>query len=235
MYRELVITPPFFEIGPKAYLYGAEMLAFARQADAASEKYDVRIILTPQVVDIPLLARETKKVLVFAQHMDDLEVGRGVGSILPEAVRAAGAVGVLLNHVEKRLPCEVIERTIRRADTVGLATMVCADTSEDAAVIARMQPNIVLVESPALIGAGGRDEGAKKEIARINQIVWDINPEIRVLHGAGIQSGQDVYDVIAAGAQATGSTSGIILASDPAAMLDEMIHAVRSAWDDTHK
>ncbi len=234
MYQALMIDPPFFEIGPKAYLYGAEVLFLARQADEASLKHDVRIIFTPQVVDIPLLAHGTKNILIFAQHMDDLEIGRGVGSILPEAVKAAGAVGVLLNHVERRLSQEVIERTIRRADTVGLATMVCADTIEDAVMIARMQPNIVLVESPALIGAGGRDEFAKKEINRINQSIWDINPEIRVLHGAGIQSGQDVYDVIAAGAQATGSTSGIILAQDPPAMLDEMIHAVRSAWDDTH-
>ena len=235
MYRELEITPPFFEIGPKAYLYGQEMLALARQADDASKKYDVCIIITPQTVDIPLLAGGTKNILVFAQHVDDLEIGRGIGTVLPEAIKAAGAVGVLLNHVEKRLPHAVIERTIRRADAVGLATMVCADTVEDAAVIARMQPNIILVESPALIGEGARDEGDKKEIGRINQTVWDVNPEIRVLHGAGIQSGQDVYDVIAAGAQATGSTSGIILAVDPAAMLDEMIRAVRTAWDDSHR
>jgi triosephosphate isomerase len=235
LYQALDIRPPFFEIGPKAYLYGSGIIPLAKQADIACQKYDVQIIFTPQTVDIPLLVRETKHILIFAQHMDELEIGRGVGSVLPEAIKAAGASGVLLNHVERRLPHDLIGRTIRRADEVGLATMVCADTIEDAAVIARMQPNIVLVESPALIGAGGRDVSAKKEIARINQVVWDVNPAIRVLHGAGIQSGQDVYDVIAAGAQATGSTSGIILAINPAVMLDEMIHAVRSAWDDTHK
>lgn len=235
MYQGLSIIPPFFEIGPKAYLYGPEMITLARLAETASNKYDVRIIFTPQTVDIALLARETKHILVFAQHMDALGIGRGTGSILPEAVKAAGAVGVLLNHVEKRISHDVIERTIRRADEVGLATMVCADTINEASIIARMQPNIVLVESPALIGEGARDKDARKEINRINQAVWDINPDIRVLHGAGIQSGQDVYDVIAAGAQATGSTSGIILAREPAVMLDEMIHAVRLAWDDTHK
>jgi triosephosphate isomerase len=234
MNREFCITPPFFEIGPKAYLYGRDALDLARWADAASTRYGVDIILTPQATDIYLLAKEVKTIRIFAQHMDPLEIGRGVGSILPEAVKAAGASGVLLNHVEKRLSHEVIDRSIRRADEVGLASMVCADTIEDAVEIARMQPNIVLVESPALIGLGARDVAARQEISRINQVIWKINPAIRVLHGAGIQSSQDVYDVIAAGAQATGSTSGILLSKNPKTMLDEMIHATRSAWDDTH-
>ena len=55
-----------------------------------------------------------------------------------------------------------------------------------------------------------------------------------MLHGAGISSGKDVYAIIAAGAQGTGSTSGVIKAPDPFAMLEEMIRSVRQAWDDTH-
>jgi triosephosphate isomerase len=110
MYRGLEITPPFFEIGPKAYLYGKELLALAKHADALSEKYRVQIIITPQCVDIEMLAREMERVLIFAQHMDALEVGRGVGSVLPEAVKAAGAAGVLLNHFEKRLSMDVLQR-----------------------------------------------------------------------------------------------------------------------------
>jgi triosephosphate isomerase len=33
--------------------------------------------------------------------MDPLPIGKGNGTVLPEAVKAAGAVGVLLNHAEK--------------------------------------------------------------------------------------------------------------------------------------
>jgi len=234
MYRGLEITPPFFEIGPKAFLYGPAVLDLARHADAASRKYDVRIIFTPQAVDIRLVAEGTKDLLVFAQHMDSLPVGRGVGSILPEAVKAAGAVGVLLNHVEKRLSMDELERTIRRADEVGLASMACADDLEDAVRIARMAPNILIVESPELIGGGKRAANDRQAVARINATLWGINPEMRVLHGAGINSGQDVYDIIAAGSQAAGSTSGIIKADDPFAMLEEMIRSVRLAWDQTH-
>ena len=81
MYRGITITPPFFEIGPKAYLYGKDVLKLARHADRLSAKYCVQVIFTPQYVDIPILARAVKNLLIFAQHMDSLPVGRGIGSV----------------------------------------------------------------------------------------------------------------------------------------------------------
>ncbi len=234
MYRGMQITPPFFEIGPKAYLYGDNALALARQADAMSLKYGVQVIFTPQYVDIAALACKMRSVLVFAQHMDYIPIGRGIGTVLPEAVKAAGAAGVLLNHAEKKLSWEVLERTMARADEVGLATMVCADNLEEAKLISRLRPNIIIAEAPELIGVGKRPQDDHDVIAKINQAVWEIDPEIRVLHGAGISSGQDVFDIIAAGAQGTGSTSGIVKAKDPLAMAEEMIRSVRMAWDATH-
>ncbi len=74
MYKKLMIKPPFFEIGPKAFMYGDRMLQLARAADKISAKYDVRIILTPQPSDIYMLAQETEHLLIFAQHMDPLQV-----------------------------------------------------------------------------------------------------------------------------------------------------------------
>jgi triosephosphate isomerase len=234
LYKGFSIEPPFFEIGPKAYLYGEGALKLAQQAERMGKKYDVRIIFTPQYTDIPLIAQNTRRLLVFAQHMDSIPIGRGIGTVLPEAVKAAGAVGVLLNHAEKPLSLDEIERTIRRADEVGLASMVCAAGDEEAAKIARMQPNILLAESPELIGVGVRRPEDVLAIPRINEIVWKINPEIRVLHGAGISNGKDVYKIILAGAQATGSTSGIIKAPNPEQMVEEMIRSVREAWDARH-
>jgi triosephosphate isomerase len=234
MYPSFKLIPPFFEIGPKAYLYGKEVLKLAKFADEVSVKYNVRIIFTPQYVDIPLLAQETKNLLIFAQHMDPLKIGRGVGSVLPEAIKAAGAVGVLLNHAEKPLSLEVIHRTIQRADEVGLASMVCAGSLEEVEKVAMMNPNILLAESPELIGAGKRGADDQEAIRKINGLVWRINPDILVLHGAGISRGRDVYEIIALGAQATGSTSGIIKAKDPFAMVEEMIRSVREAWNKTH-
>lgn len=232
MYKGLTIKPPFFEIGPKAFMYGERMLKLALAADKASEKYDVRIIFTPQYTDIQMLAEATEHLLVFAQHMDPLPVGRGLGSVLPEAVKAAGAVGVMLNHAERPMTVSDLNKAIKRADEVGLVSIVCADTIEEAEAIARFSPNIIVAEPTELIGTGQPSD--KKYIMETTAAIKKVNPEIQVLQGAGISNGQDVYNVIKAGADATGTTSGIMKAKDPEAMLDEMIRAVRMAWDEVH-
>ena len=154
MYKGLQIKPPFFEVGPKAFMYGEKMLALAKVIDKTAMKYDVDVIVTPQYTDIKLLADNTERILVFAQHMDYLTPGRGLGSVLPEAVKAAGAVGVMLNHAEKPLTLEEIEKTIARADEVGLGTIVCANTVEDVKAIAKMGPNLIVAEPTELIGTG---------------------------------------------------------------------------------
>ena len=233
MYKDLKIKPPFFEIGPKAYLYGEEMLKLAKVIDKTALKYDVDIIVTPQYTDIRLLADNTERILVFAQHMDPLPVGRGLGSVLPEAVKAAGAVGVMLNHAEKPVTDDVLAETIKRADEVGLGTIVCADTIEDVKKIAKMGPNLIVAEPTELIGTGKTSDS--NYVIDTIKTVHDINPDIMVLQGAGISNGTDVYNTIKLGAQATGSTSGIIKADYPYAMVEEMIYNLRRAWDELHK
>ena len=228
-YNFKVIKPPFFEIGPKAYLWGNKMLELAKVIDEAATKLDVDVIVTPQYTDIPLLAQNTKRIHVYAQHMDALVPGRGLGSVLPEAVKEAGAEGVMLNHAEKKLDLETLAATIKRADEIGLATIVCTDTLEEIKAVAALEPNIIVAEPTALIGTGQTSD--MDYVLDTIAAVKAINPEIMVLQGAGISNGQDVYNVIAAGAEATGSTSGIIKAADPAAMVWEMLTALREAYD----
>jgi len=153
--------------------------------------------------------------------------------MLPEAVKAAGAKGVMLNHAEHKLTPDVLEKTIQRADEVGLATIVCADTVEEVKAIAHMAPNIIVAEPTELIGTG--QTSSMEYVRKTIETVRQINEEIMVLQGAGIKNGNDVYRVISSGAMATGSTSGIILAKDPYAMVEEMIYNLRLAWDRIHK
>lgn len=232
MYKNKIIKPPFFEIGPKGFMYGERMLKLAKAADEASAKYDVRIIITPQPTDISLLAKETEHVLVFAQHMDPLPIGRGLGSILPEAIKAAGAVGVMLNHAEKPMTVADLSQAIKRAKEVGLVTIVCADSIKEAEAIAHFSPDIIVAEPTELIGTGQTSD--IEYVLATTSAIKKINPEIQVLQGAGISNEEDVYKTIKAGADATGTTSGIMKAEDPEAMLDKMIRAVRLAWDETH-
>ena len=224
------IRAPFFEFGPKAYLYGERLLDLVMAIDRCAIEYDVDVIVDPQPTDIRLLAQHVKRVHVYGQHCDFLPPGRGMGSILPEALKAAGAVGVMLNHAERKLTIDEIEKTIRRADEAGLATIVCTDTIAEMEAVARLAPNLIVAEPTELIGTGKTSsmDYVLESIARIKAI----NPAIMVLQGAGISNGRDVYNVIRAGAEATGSTSGILKAPDPASMAREMISAVRRAWDE---
>ena len=232
MYKNYKIRAPYFEIGPKCFMWGERMLKLAKAVDRIAYKYDLDVIVTPQYADIRLLAQNTECIHVYAQHMDALVPGRGLGSVLPEAVKAAGAVGVMLNHAEKPLDMETLEKTIRRADEVGLATIVCADTVEDVKRIAHMSPNLIVAEPTNLIGTGTTSDS--NYVLETIKTVQEINPEIMVLQGAGISNGQDVYNTIKLGAQATGSTSGILRAADPYAMVEEMIYNLRKAWDELH-
>ena len=54
------IRTPFFEIGPKSYLYGQDVVDLAIAADKASEKYGVDIIFTTPIISISAVKAATK-------------------------------------------------------------------------------------------------------------------------------------------------------------------------------
>ncbi len=229
------VRAPVFEIGLKGYLYGADAVRLAEAADRLSQELDVSVIFDPQAVDIPAVARATRRLLVFAQHMDPVAVGRGVGSVLPEALREAGAVGTLLNHSERRMTLGDINRAILRARDVGLATLVCADSPEEAAAIAQLGPDIVLAEPPELI-ATSRSAATEMRgfVERSVEMVRRIDPGIIVMCGAGVQTPDDVEEMIRLGVGGTGSSSGVLKAADPVALMRAMLTAMKRSWDELH-
>lgn len=164
--------------------------------------------------------------------MDSLPIGKGMGKSLPEALKAAGAVGVMLNHAERKLTLEEIKLAIKRADEVGLATMVCADSIEEVKAIAKLGPNILVAEPTELIGTGKPAD--KEYVDAVIKAIKEINPEILPFPSAGISKGQDCYNIIKAGSSASGCSSAIAKAENPLALAEEMIASVRKAWDELH-
>ncbi|MGN0989329.1 MAG: triose-phosphate isomerase, partial [Eubacteriales bacterium] len=102
----------------------------------------------------------------------------------------------------------------------------------DIVEIANMHPNLIVAEPTELIGTGVTSDS--NYVRETIEMVAKVDPSIMVLQGAGISNGNDVYNTIKMGAMATGSTSGIIKAADPDAMVEEMLHALRKAWDEVH-
>ena len=144
-----------------------------------AEKDNVDMIFTCPVVDIRRVSEATKHIYVFAPHMDPILPGRGIADILPESLVAAGAEGVMLNHVEKPLEFDVLAETIKRADDVGLTTIVCADSMADASKIAQLHPDIIVAEPSELIGTGV--SVGPEYVSAATESVKKVDPSILVL------------------------------------------------------
>ena len=229
------LRAPVFEIGLKGYLYGAEAVSLAQAADQVSAELGVSIVFDPQAVDIPAVARATEHLFVFAQHMDPVTPGRGVGAVLAEALREAGAVGTMLNHSERRMTLADIDRAIGRAKEVGLATLVYADSPEEAGALALFRPDIILAEPPDLIAtAHSAATEMRGFVERSIELVGRIDPAIIVMSAAGVQTPADVTAMIRLGVGGTGSSSGILKAVDPVATMRSMIGALHDAWLELH-
>ena len=226
------ISEPFFEYGPKCYMYGKTLLDMAKGLEKLAIKYDVDVVLDIPDTEIYNIAQnvDTTRVHVYSQHMDSIPVGRGMGRTLPEALKEAGAVGVMLNHAEHKLTLEEIEKAIKRADELGLATMVCADSIEEVKAIAKLAPNILVAEPTELIGTGKPAD--KEYVDAVIKVIKEINPNIKPFPSAGISKGEDCYNIIKAGSSASGCSSAIAKAADPLALAEEMIAAVRKAYDE---
>lgn len=226
------IRTPYFEIGTKNYIYGDTVLEYALAADAAAEKYDIDVLFITPAVEIRRVVEQTKHLIVLAPYMDTLRPGRGMADILPEALKAAGAAGVVVNHCEKPMSLPAIKETIQRAHELDMLVFACADTIAEAKAVAQLHPDILNPEPSELIGGAGSGVSNMDFVRESIQAIKSIYPDILVEQAAGITNGQQVYDFIMAGSEAAGAASGIVNAKDPLAMIDEMIAATRRAADD---
>ena len=219
------IRSPFLIVNPKAYLYGTESLSFAVQCDRLAGEYDIDIIYTAMYTDIRMIKEKTKNLVLTAQHMDTLYPGRGMGWILPESLREAGADAVILNHAEHPVSMVQIQESIKRADELGMFTILCADSEKQAAQIAKLHPTMIICEPDELIGTGTISSDAY--IEKTNQFIREINPDIFILQCAGITTAEDVRHMMECGADGSGGTSGILKAPNPVKRVEEMLTVLK--------
>jgi triosephosphate isomerase (TIM) len=224
------IRVPFFETSVKNYIYGDAVLEYAWAADAAAGKYDVDVLFVAPYTEIRRVKENTEHLIVFAPYMDTLRPGRGMADVLPEALKAAGAQGVVINHSERPMTLAAIKKTIDRANELDMLSFVCADSIMESQAVAQLHPDIMNPEPTELIGTGiASDMTYVKEVIRA---VKAIDPSILVEQAAGITTAQQVYDFIMAGSEAAGSASGILNSPDPLKLVAEMIAYVRKASDE---
>ena len=203
---------------------------FARKCEAMAVKYDVDVLFISSFMNMKDIARECPHLFVIAQAVDNWKPGRGMGKIIPEALKEAGAWGACINHCERPMALTDIKGTIDRLRECGLKSFVCADSTDEAMAVANLHPDIMNPEPSELIGTGVSPdmEYVNKTVKAVNAIDSNIITEI----AAGISTAQDVYDYIMAGSDAAGAASGIIKSERPDELLEEMVAAVAKAKKD---
>lgn len=208
---------PTIIVNLKAYPHslGKKSVKVSKDIAEAGEEKDVGVGVSPQYADLYRVTSQVD-VPVYSQHVDPLEPGRGTGSLLPEAAKKAGVKGSLVNHSEKRLELDRIEKIVDRLDELGLTSIVCAEDVENAGEVAEFSPDIVAVEPPELIGTGRSVSQVKPEVIKDTvEEVHSVDPDVDVLCGAGVSTAEDVKIALELGAKGILIASAVVKADDP--------------------
>ncbi len=201
---------------------GKEANLLAQLHDQVAKSTGVELAIAVSALDLVAVAKDVT-IPVFIQHVDAVEYGARTGQIPPSAAKAAGAFGTLLNHAERPLSLEVIEKTIALCKKVGLFTLVCVESPEKLQQILAFDPDAIAYEPPELIGGTISVADAQPEV--IERVV-QMASGIPLLVGAGVKTEQDTRVSVRLGAQGVLLASGVTRSADPQSVLMNLIHGM---------
>lgn len=202
---------------------GQNAVELAKIHELVAQDTGASIGVAVSAVDI-YRVKNAVSIPVFAQHIDAVDFGSFTGSILPQGVRRAGAIGTLINHSEKRIEdIEELERIYACAKKASLLQIICAENPEEVEKFSNLSPDFVAFEPPELIGSSKGSVSTEKPES-IEASVKN-SQGIPVMVGAGISSPQDVEVGLSLGAQGFLVASAIAKSSDPEKKLREFIEA----------
>jgi triosephosphate isomerase len=224
------IRTPFLVVNPKSYLYGKRSLDLALAADKIAKETGIEMFFTCPFADIRYISENTTNVIVTAQHMESLKPGRGMGHVLPESLKEAGAKAVFLNHAENPMTVAELSKTIERARELDIKTIVCTDSVSEAVALSKFNPDIILAEPTELIGTGKTADNSY--VIETTEKIREMSPNTLVMIASGVTTAEDVYNVIKLGADGTGGTNGILGAKDPKKRIEEWAEAMVRAIKD---
>lgn len=204
---------------------GKNAVELAKKAERVHEETGVYVGVAPQLADLATVARSVA-IPVFAQHIDPIRPGGYTGHVLADSAKEAGAIGTLINHSERQLKLSDIEQIIRQTREHNMISVVCANNPSVSAAVAVLEPDMIAIEPPELIGTGIPVSKAQPEIITGTiKLVREVNKKVMVLCGAGISRGEDVVAALKLGTQGVLVASGIVKAKNPYAIIREFADA----------
>ena len=199
---------------------GSRSLELAKIASKISRKYKIKIVVCPPQQVISEITKVS--IPVFAQHVDNKEIGSTTGYIVPELVKKSKVSGSLVNHSEHRLASKDIKELVSRLKVLKMTSVVCVKNVSEARKYAKLNPNYIAIEPPELIGTGKAVSKEKPEvIIKSVRAVKDAKNSTRLLCGAGIISGNDVARALELGANGILVASGIVKAKNWERVIEE--------------
>jgi triosephosphate isomerase len=205
---------------------GEGSLRIAKAAQRAALKTGAEVIIAPPGPMVALVVSGVT-IPVFSQTVGSEKGDRTTGAFLPEAVKATGAKGTLLNHSESSRPLSELKRLVPRLRALALAVCLCAGTTSKAVTLARLEPDYIAVEPPELIGSGVAVSQARPEL--VSQTVSKVKEtgfRGKILCGAGIVSGEDVKKAVELGAEGVLVSSSVVKARDWELKIVELAHSL---------
>lgn len=220
---------PVIVVNLKTYIEssGRNALSIAKIAESVSKETGRKIIIAPPMPDISLVSSAVS-IPVFAQHVDNVKPGSTTGFVPPEAIKAAGAKGTLINHSEHRMIHADIDELINRCKALSLVTIVCTNNISVSKAEAIHEPDYIAIEPPELIGGDISVTDANPEIVSGTvSAIRSISKKVGILTGAGVKTGRDVAKAIELGTDGVLLASGVAKAKDPRAVLMDLCSGIR--------
>jgi len=222
------LNRPVFLINFKNYreILGEGAMRLAADAALASEGLDLELILAPPVPTLSAVAAASR-LRVFGQGVGNQSEGKSTGAIIPEALKASGCAGSIINHSELRLPHETIRALLPRMKGLRLSSCVCGEDAGEIASLAAFDPEYLAVEPPELIGSGiavsqARPELLRETVASARRAGY----HGKLLCGAGIVTGEDARAAMRLGMDGVLVASSVVKANDWGAKVRELAAAL---------
>ncbi len=200
----------------------AEGLARAMaEADAVTDAADFVAVVS--AFDLAAVKAAAPSLRVWTQHLDPIGFGSNTGWLHPETAQARGAVGTIINHAEHKVSLNHV-RDLLSMLPEGFPVCACAADIDEAKALAALNPEMIAVEPPELIGGDISVTTADPEVVRgTAETVKLVNPAVRVLCGAGVKNGADVAAAIQLGTEGVLLASGVTKAKDVAEVLADLV------------
>ena len=215
---------PLIVVNFKTYAtaMGQKAVDLAQAMERASKDH-VRMIAVVSAFDLYAVKQAAPSLEVWSQHLDPVGQGSFTGWLQPENAIERGAQGTIINHAEHKVDIEHVQQLMQQLPD-DFPMCACAADVDEAHQLAELGPRFIAVEPPELIGGDISVTTADPAIVSDTvNAVRAINPQVRVLCGAGVKDGKDVKTAVELGAHGVLLASGVTKASDVDAVLADLV------------